>query len=285
MKKKLHFVVVISGLVSLLFSCLLVACGDSATGSSPAVSSAGSGGYAKIATSGGYLNTIKERGRLLIGNAVGNPGFSLKNATTGQPEGFDIDIGRELAKVLLNDPAKADFVEIVSPSRLPSLEQDSVDLVISTMTITEERRQRIDFSEVYFQAGQSLLVRKGSPIRGLADLSGKVVCVVRDTTNEKNIRQKAPAATIQLLSDYEPCVNQLEVGLVDVVTSDDILLLGYIREKPGKFEMVGGQFTQEPYGIGVKKGRPELLKFVNSVLAEMRANGRWQALYDKYIKG
>lgn len=270
-------------LVTVLFSLTLAACGDTSTSTIPPNSTA-STDYSKIPATGGYLTTIQERGRLIIGTVPNNPGFAVKNTTTGQLEGFDADIAREFARILLGDATKVDFIELISPNRIPALQQDSVDLVISTMTITEARKQQIDFSNVYYQAGQSLLVRKNSPIKGITDLPGKSVCTVRDTTSEKGILEKAPQATLRTLTTYPACVNQLELGVVDAVTTDDVILFGFKLEKPDKFDIVGGQFTQEPYGIGVKKGRPELLKFVNDVVGEMKKNGRWQTFYDKHIK-
>jgi ABC-type amino acid transport substrate-binding protein len=110
------------------------------------------------------------------------------------------------------------------------------------------------------------------------------VCTAQGSTSEKNIREKAPGAKLTLLGGYSECYTALENGQVDAFSTDDIILFGMKLRAPEKLELVGGQFTSEPYGIGLKKGRPELLAFVNGTLAAMKADGRWKALYDKHLK-
>lgn len=237
-----------------------------------------------VPTAGGFLDTIKQRGKLIIGVKYDTRLFGFKNPISNQVEGLDADIGRELAKVLLGDPTKVEMVEAVSANRIPFLQQDKVDIVISTMTINEERKQQIDFSDVYYLAGQSILVKADSNIKSLTDLNGKTVTSVQGTTSETNITSKAPQAQKLLFKTHAECFEALKNGQADAYSTDDIILLGWAATEPNKFKLVGGQFTQEPYGIGMKKGRPELVAFVNGTLAQMKADGRWKAIYDKHIK-
>src|SRR5262249_4447214 len=120
-----------------------------------------------------YLDIIKKRDKLIVGVKFDVPTFGLKNPRTNQVEGFDADIGRELAKTLLGDAGKIEFIEALSSNRIPFLLEDKVDIVLSTMTITEDRKKDVDFSEPYYVAGQSILVPKGSPIKGIGDVKGK----------------------------------------------------------------------------------------------------------------
>lgn len=297
--KKQSITSTLAVLVSLLTALLLTGCteggsspapGNAAPGSGPSAGAdrapgAGTGAPAGAApASAAYLDTIKQRGKLIIGVKFDVPTFGLKNPMTDQVEGFDADIGRELAKALLGDPGKVEFVEAISSNRIPFLQEDKVDLVISTMTITDARKKEIDFSDPYYMAGQSILVPKGSPIKSVNDLGGKNVCTAQGSTSEKNIRDKAPGAKLTLLGGYSECYTALENGQVDAFSTDDIILFGMKLRAPEKLELVGGQFTSEPYGIGLKKGRPELLAFVNGTLAAMKADGRWKSLYDKHLK-
>ncbi|MBV9659200.1 MAG: glutamate ABC transporter substrate-binding protein [Verrucomicrobia bacterium] len=227
---------------------------------------------------------IKTRGKLIVGCKYDVRLFGLNNPMTHRVEGFDADLGRAMAKALLGDEKKIELVETVSANRIPFLTENKVDIVISTMTITEDRKKQIDMSDVYYMAGQSLLVPKGSPIHSVKDLDGKIVTTVQGSTSEKNIQAAAPNAKFNLLKSYSECFTALGNKQADAMTTDDIILLGFKATAPDKYELVGGQFTQEPYGIGVRKGHEDLLKFVNDELAKMKADGRWKALYDKHLK-
>ncbi len=227
---------------------------------------------------------IKSRGKLRVGVKFDQRLFGLNNPLTRQVEGLDADIAREIAKDLLGGADKIDFVEAISANRIPFLQEDKVDFVIATMTITEQRRQTIDFSDVYYVAGQSLLVPTGSPIKSVKDLEDKTVATVQGSTSEKELMKQAPKCKPLLLKAYSECFTALQNGQVDAMTTDDIILMGLRVAAPEKFELVGGQFTTEPYGIGVKKGRPDLLEFINAELRKMKTDGRWKAIYDKHLK-
>src|SRR5689334_15345971 len=168
MEKKIH-ASVLAVMFSVLAALLLSACNNNTTAPSggPAASAAhaaGAGsGIAAVGaspTSGGYLDISKKRGKLIAGVKFDVPTFGAKNPTNNEVEGFDVDIARELAKVLLGDASKIELVEAISSNRIPFLQEDKVDLVISTMTINEARKKEIDFSDPYYLAGQSILVPK-----------------------------------------------------------------------------------------------------------------------------
>lgn len=232
------------------------------------------------------LDAIKARGKLIVGVKYDQPTFGLLNPKTNQVEGFDADIARELARDLFGDPNKVEFVEAVSKNRIPFLKEDKVDLIIATMTISDERKKEVDFSDPYYIAGQSILVKKGSDIKSVKDLNGKTVATAKGSTSEKNVRSQAPFAHILLFDGYAEGFVALQNGQADAVSTDDVILFGIkaTAQNPDDFELVGGQFSKEPYGIGVKKGKPELLKFVNDSLARMKKDGRWVKVYDKNVK-
>ncbi|MBS0657662.1 MAG: glutamate ABC transporter substrate-binding protein [Verrucomicrobia bacterium] len=227
---------------------------------------------------------IKARGKLIVGVKFDVRLFGLNNPITKKVEGLDADIARALAKALLGGEDKIEMVEAISANRIPFLQEDKVDLVISTMTITDARKQQIDFSDVYYVAGQSLLVPKGSPIKSVKDLEGKTVTTVQGSTSEKELIKQSPKCKPLLLKSYSECFTALQNGLAEAMTTDDIILMGYKASANDKFDLVGGQFTTEPYGIGIKKGRPDLLEFVNAELRKMKTDGRWKAIYDKHLK-
>jgi ABC-type amino acid transport substrate-binding protein len=225
---------------------------------------------------------IQERGQLVVGVKYDTPPFGSLNPQTNQVEGFDADLGRELARVLFGDEAKARFVEALSADRIPFLQDDRVDVVLSTMTITDERRQAIDFSEPYYLAGQSILVPWGSPIRTVDDLNDRTVATGQSSTSARTLRKQAPRATQLLFPSYGEALAALKDRRADAVSTDDTILMGMMLSDPA-LQMVGGTFTVEPYGAGVKKGRPELVAFVNQVFDQLKANGRWTELYKEHI--
>jgi aspartate/glutamate/glutamine transport system substrate-binding protein len=229
-----------------------------------------------------YMAKIQQRGNLIVGVKYDTPPFGFMNPTTSQVEGFDADLAREMAKALFGDEKKVQFVEAVSRNRIPFLQEDKVDVILSTMTITEERRREIDFSDTYYMAGQSILVKKGSPIKGVEDLNGRTVSSAQGSTSEQNVRERAPGANLLLFPAYAEALAAMKDGRADAMSTDDTILMGMIL-RDADLQMVGGLFTEEPYGAGIKKGRPEFLAFMNKVFDDAKANGRWTELYKKHV--
>ncbi|MDA8233417.1 MAG: ABC transporter substrate-binding protein [Clostridia bacterium] len=229
------------------------------------------------------LDTIKERGKLVAGVKYDVPLFGIMNTQTNQVEGFEIDLMRELAKKIFNDPGKVDLVKVESKTRIPMLQNGQVDIVAGTMTITEERKKQVDFTDVYFEAGQSLLVKKGSPVKSVEDLKGKKVSTVQGSTSAKNIREKASEAQVVEFPTYPEAFLALQNGRADAMTTDNSILMGF-AQKDANTQMVGGLFTAEPYGMAFQKGQEEWVQFVNEWLKEIRANGTYAELYKKWFK-
>jgi ABC-type amino acid transport substrate-binding protein len=226
---------------------------------------------------------IVAKGKMTVGVKFDQPGFGLKDPVTGKVDGFDVQIAKEIGKALGLKEEQIEFVEAVSANRIPFLQEDKVDLVIATMTINAERKTQIEFSRPYYLAGQSILVKKdNTTIKTVTDLNGKNVCSVQGSTSEKNIQTKAPQANLLSLTGYAACVDSLKSGRVEAVSTDDIILAGFAASD-NTLKLVGGQFTQEPYGIGVKKGKTDMVAFIDAMLAKEFADGTWDKIYDKYL--
>jgi putative glutamine transport system substrate-binding protein len=229
------------------------------------------------------LEKIKKRDKLVVGVKYDTNLFGLKNPSTGEVEGFDIDIAKALAKKILGDENKVELKEVTSKTRIPMLKNGDIDMIIATMTITEERKQEVDFSDVYFKAGQALLVKKGSNIKGIDDIKkGTTVLAVKGSTSAVNIRQKAPEATVLEFENYSEAFQALKAGQGDALTTDNSILLGMQKQDPN-YVIAGDIFTDEPYGIAVKKGEAELLQAVNDFLKEYNASGEYDKLYEKWL--
>ncbi|MCX8002662.1 MAG: glutamate ABC transporter substrate-binding protein [Anoxybacillus mongoliensis] len=230
------------------------------------------------------LDKIKERGKLVVGVKYDLNLFGLKNPQTGEVEGFDIDIAKGLAKKILGDENKIELKEVTSKTRIPMLNNGEIDAIIATMTITDERKKEVDFSDVYFLAGQSLLVKKDSNINGIADVNKKGVTVLtaKGSTSAQNIRAKAPKATVLEFENYAEAFTALKAGQGDALTTDNALLFGMAKQDPN-FRVVDETFSEEPYGIAVRKGDKELLDVINEYLKEIKANGEYDKIYEKWI--
>lgn len=229
------------------------------------------------------IEAIKKRGKLVAGVKYDTKLFGLKDPASGKVEGFDIDIAKALAKKILGDENKIELKEVTSKTRIPLLQNGEIDVIIATMTITEERKQQVDFSDVYFNAGQSLLVKKGSTIKGLQDIKkGVKVLTVKGSTPAKNIREKAPESTVLEFENYQDAFTALKAGQGDALTTDNAILFGMVKQDPG-YEVVGGTFTEEPYGIAVSKGDTGFVTLVNDLLKELKANGQYDKLYEQWM--
>lgn len=263
-------------LLSLLAVILLAGCGGG-NDSDKAEEGGGKGKEKDV------LAQVKEKDKIVFGVKNDTRLFGLKNPSTGEVEGFDIDIAKALATEILGDENKVEFKEVTSKTRMALLNNGDIDAIVATMTITEDRKKEVDFTDVYFDAGQSLLVKKGSDIKGIDSLKGKKVLAVKGSTSSINIREKAPEAQVLEFENYSEAFAALKSGQGDALTTDDSILYGMADEDPS-YELVGGTFTEEPYGIAVKKGNAEFVEELNKALKSLKDSGKYDEIHDKWIK-
>ena len=226
---------------------------------------------------------LAEQGTIRIGTKFDQPGLGNINLETDEPEGFDIEIGKTVAGKLGIEPDDIEWVETVSANREAFIVNDRVDLVIATYTINDERKEQVDFAGPYYVAGQDLLVAEDDDsINGPDDLAGKRVCAATGSTPIQNIRENYPEAEPVEFDTYTECVDQLEADQIDAVSTDDIILAGYAADPKyeGKFRVVGETFSEEPYGIGLKKGDDQWRDFLNDTLEESYEDGGWEEAFD-----
>ena len=253
------------------------------TGEASLPASPGSSGAAPSLEAGPTVQAIQDEGKLVCGVKFDVIAFGFRNPTSGDIEGFDADLCREIAGAMGVEP---EFVEAVSANRIPFLQEDRVDIIISTMTRNEERLGQIDFSKIYYLAGQRILVKADSDYQEIGDLveAGVPVCSGQGSTSEANLREAGVAEDkLVLFATYSEAAQALMDGRCDAVSTDDSILFGLAAQNDG-LEVRGERFTEEPLGIGIKKGKEDLVEFINGVLDGMAANGRWAELYDTHIK-
>ncbi|MDR0690492.1 MAG: glutamate ABC transporter substrate-binding protein [Streptococcaceae bacterium] len=209
--------------------------------------------------------------------------FGLMNIKTGKAEGFDIDIANALTKEILGKSGKAVFIEAAPKTRIPLLKNGNIDAIIATMTITSERSQQVDFSDVYFDAGQTLLVKKGSRVHSVSDLNERTkVIAAKGSTGTENIRKVAPQAQVLEFENYSECFTALKSGQGEAMTADDAILMGIASQNPG-YVLTGGKFTTEPYGIAANRGQTAFVERINQALQKIHQNGEYDQIYNKWF--
>lgn len=243
---------------------------------------------------GGTMAAIQQRGRLIVGVSGDTLLFGARNPLNGEIEGFDIDILKEVAKAIFGEGGedKIEYRVITYADRLPKLElgpdNGGVDIVAHTMTINCNRWLRIAFSSEYYAAGQRVLVKIGKGFDSIEqlDAAGAIVCAPEGSTNIDEIRNtdKYPGLVVVGKPDITDCLVGMQQGEIDAATGDDTVLAGFAAQDPST-EVVGELFTEEPYGLGIGKDNVDFVRFVNSVLEEVRSSGRWSEIYDTWLLG
>jgi glutamate transport system substrate-binding protein len=228
---------------------------------------------------GTTMAELSEAGTIRIGTKFDQPLFGLMGPS-GVPEGFDVEIGKIIAANLGIDEDDIEWVETVSANREPFIQNDQVDIVIATYTINDKRKEVISFAGPYYMAGQSILtLADNETIKSEDDLVGQPVCSVSGSTPAANL--EALGAQVVLTDTYSNCLEPLRNGSVVAVSTDNVILAGLAAQNEGEFKVVGEPFTEEPYGIGLKKDDTTFRDWINDVLEESYEDGSYEAAWDK----
>ncbi|HUP69054.1 MAG TPA: glutamate ABC transporter substrate-binding protein [Acidimicrobiales bacterium] len=236
--------------------------------------------------SGTTMATLQEKGKITVGTKFDQPGFGQQNPATSKVEGFDVEIAKLIAVSIFGGDvesvdSKIEFVEAVSANREPFIKDGRVDIVVATYTINDKRKEVVDFAGPYFVAKQDIMVKAdNTTIKGVEDLNGKSVCTVKGSTSEKNLLAKAPQAKVELFPTYSECAQALVDDRVVAVTTDNTILAGLIKANTTPLKLVENPFSDEPYGIGVKKGDDAFRAFVNDRLEEIYEDGQWEKSFE-----
>nr|WP_199255202.1 glutamate ABC transporter substrate-binding protein [Mycolicibacterium mengxianglii] len=228
------------------------------------------------------VSNIRSRGRLIVGLDIGSNLFSFRDPITGEITGFDVDIAGEVARDIFGTPSQVEYRILSSADRINALQNNEVDIVVKTMSITCERRKLVNFSTAYLNAYQRILAPRDSAITQAADLSGKRVCAAKGTTSLERVRQITPAPIIVTVVTWADCLVALQQRQVDAVSTDDSILAGLVSQDP-YLHIVGPNMNQEPYGIGINLQNTGLVRFVNGTLERIRRDGTWNTLYRKWL--
>ena len=224
-------------------------------------------------------------GKLTIGISFDQPGIGLK--TSKGYEGFDVSTAKYVAHKLGVSTKNITWVEAKPADREKLITSGKVDMVVSSYSITDERKKQVAFAGPYFEAHQDLLVRRNdTDIRGPKTLNGRTLCSVTGTTSAQLVEKKYKGRiTLKKYPEFSDCVKALKDGGIDAVTTDDVILAGFAAQKKykGDFKVVGDGFSDEEYGIGLKKGDTQMLDKVNAALTSYVKDGLWKKALQAYV--
>jgi ABC-type amino acid transport substrate-binding protein len=234
------------------------------------------------------LEKIGKSGVLVIGTRTGSPPFAYVNSKN-EWVGFTIDLVEQLVKPSVEKAVgksiKVEKKESTPPTRIPLLSSNAVDLIAGTMTDTPQRRESVDFSLTFFYTGAQFLVKKGSPIKSINDIAGKRIAAQQGSTNAKIIREKMPQAQLREFPDQPAAFQALIQGQVDAYTNDGIQLAGLKAKAPNgaDYEVVGDFYSEEPYGMAMRKGDAKFKAAVDAGLKQGFESGKYFEIYDKWF--
>jgi glutamate transport system substrate-binding protein len=216
-----------------------------------------------------------------VGIKFDQPGLGLKEGANYT--GLDVDVAKYVAAELGHDEGDIQWVQAPSAQRETLIQTGQVDMVVATYSITDERKQKVSFAGPYLVAGQDLLVNADETgITGPETLTSKRLCSVTGSTSAQKVKEQYPAVQLQEFGTYSECVAALVSGGVDALTTDNTILAGYAAQDQyqGKLKVVGKTFSEERYGIGIKKGDTETCQQINTAIQKMIDDGAWQKAVD-----
>ena len=228
------------------------------------------------------LTTIAQRDRLIVGIRNDAPPFGFKDKN-GFTVGYDADLARLIAKGILGDEKKVEFVPVTASNRIMKLNSGEVDCLIATMSITTQRQQFLNFSTPYYMAGQAILVRSSSKATSLRDFTGKKLIIVFGSTSEKNLRSNVPEVTVIGYKTYNDAYNALKNGKADGIVADDTVLLGFSTNDKS-VKLLPKRYSKEPYAVVFRKDDASInfTNKVNYIVENLQSTGRLNRLQEKW---
>lgn len=233
-------------------------------------------------------SSVADKDKLVIGVKYDQPALGLK--TGNGVEGFDVDVATYIAGKLGVKPDNITWKEARSANRETFLQNGTVDMVIATYSITTARKPKVSYGGPYVVTHQDMMVRSDdASIKSLQDLKGKKICAVSGSNSWKNITEGTNklnvkvAATTVPAQGYDECITKLKGGAVDVVSTDATILAGFVKREGTALKVVNAPFTDEKYGVGLKKGDKKGCDAVNTAIKQMYADGTARQLWGKWF--
>ncbi|WP_316569945.1 ABC transporter substrate-binding protein [Neobacillus sp. YIM B06451] len=259
---------------------LAVALMATACGAKPELPEATGNAAEKSSSNGNTLEEIKKKGEITIAVDDTFPPMNYRN-DKNELVGFDIDLAKAVSEEL---GVKANFIPTAWDGILPGLDANRYDIIMSSMGITEERKQKVDFVE-YLRSGQILAVQSGNPlnITKKEDLSGKIVGVQMGSTSESAAREINGVKELKAYNGYTDVFNDLALGRLEGVIVAEAVGRYYKTLKPEVFDVAGEPFLKMPVGIAVRKNDDSLEKALNDAVQKLKENGTFSKISKKWF--
>ncbi len=231
----------------------------------------------------GEEESLLDATSLTIGVKADQPGLGLEDGD-GDIEGFDVDVALYIAE-RLGAPKEVEFVGVTSAEREEKLISGEVNMVVATYSITPVRKTQVTFGGPYYVAKQDVLVRaEDTDIQGVRDLEGLSVCQGQGSNSAVRITEGLGIDVQQMdAPSYSACIDSLREGNVDAVSTDNLILAGFLAEDPSAFRLVNHPFTDEKYGVGLPHGDVRACEAVNKAISEMYQDGTARELLDTWF--
>jgi polar amino acid transport system substrate-binding protein len=217
------------------------------------------------------LDSVLQRGKLVVGTGSTNAPWHFQGAD-GKLQGFDIDIGRIIAKGLFNDPSKVEFVVQSSDARIPNLLTDKVDISCQFITVTASRAQQVAFTLPYYREGVALLLPANSKYKEIDDLksagTGVIVAVLQNVYAEELVHQALPQAKVDQYDSVDLMYQAINSGRADAAATDQSSVKYLMVQNPGRYRSPAFAWSPQTYACAVKRGDQDWLNFVNTALHE-----------------
>lgn len=228
------------------------------------------------------LGQIAKRDKLIIGVRDDTAPFGFRDKN-GNLIGYDIDLANIIAKGILKDEKKVEFVPVTASNRIMKLNSGEVDILIATMSITEQRQQILDFSMPYHIAGQAILTNRASKATSLKDFEGKKLIIVFGSTSENNLRTNVPEVEILGFKTYKDAFNALKAGKAQGIVADDTILYN-LALNDGSVKILPKRYSQEPYAVAFRKEKESvrLIREVDYIIDNLQSTGRLSKMREKW---
>ena len=267
-------------LATTVLALSLAACGDAGT-DDEGIDVDVTDNAAENFDEGTRMRELADAGTIKVGVKYDQPGLGFKDAAADMPAGFDVEMAKLLVASLGIDPSdtsKVEYVETISDNREPFLQDGTVDIVLASYSITDERRQVVGQAGPYMVTGQQLLVKADSDVSGPEDLKGKEVCSVTGSTSLDNIKKEGMKPVG--FETYSECVEKVLDGTVEAMSTDGSILMGYAAQNEGELSVVGDAFSEERIGVGYSKEHPEMCQWINDTLTQANEDGKWAEAFE-----
>lgn len=232
----------------------------------------------------GEDRSLVDASSLTVGVKADQPGLGLATGDGGF-EGFDVDVALYIAGQLGVPEENVEFVGVTSAEREQKLISGEVDMVVATYSITPARKTQVTFGGPYYVAKQDVLVRaEDTGVQGVRDLEGRSVCQGAGSYSAVRITEGLGIGVEQVEApSYSACIDMLREGTVDAVSTDNLILAGFLAEDPSAFRFVNNPFTDEKYGVGLPHGDVEACEAVNKAISRMYQEGTAEELLETWF--